>query len=369
MPKVMNESTRTVLRELAEWRPEAGVISVYLDIDPADRGGGWRIALEQELKRLVKEAEPGKDREATERTAEAILERFPADAPHRGGRAQIGFVAAHGERAIWRSLQARLEETAVVRDVGPRLAPLISLLERSQPVGVVLASRERLRILERADGTLADLEDWEIEMWSRDWRERRSPRRDPQRDGTGTTASGRDQHDQRLEHNRARFLKEAGELIEERYGDRDWQALLIFGDADVPGQLAQALGSLGRIAHECRGDLVRAPIGDIQERIESELMALVERRQADLLDRADEAVATGGAAAGVSEVLGTLEQGRAGHVIVDPGGDFKPHEDEAAVEAMLRLGLTTSAEVTAISDEQFAARLAEHGGAVALLRY
>lgn len=138
----MDDSSRSELRELAEWRPERGVISVYLDIDPADRGGGWRIELEQGLKRIVEEAEPGKDRAAAAAAAERILARFPQDAPHRTGRAHVGFAeVGDGGRDAWRRFQAGLGDSLVTRSEAPCLAPLVRILEPWRSSVSVCSSR------------------------------------------------------------------------------------------------------------------------------------------------------------------------------------------------------------------------------------
>ena len=38
-----------LLRQLNEWNPEGGVVSVYLAIDHTDRSEGWRIELKDRL--------------------------------------------------------------------------------------------------------------------------------------------------------------------------------------------------------------------------------------------------------------------------------------------------------------------------------
>ena len=66
-----------------EWEPDGGVASVYFEIDPGDRGEGWRIALKDEL----------------EATCFAGL----AGPPASGVRSGIGFLESAGGREIWTS--------------------------------------------------------------------------------------------------------------------------------------------------------------------------------------------------------------------------------------------------------------------------
>src|ERR671933_581267 len=66
-----------LVRELSEWEPQGGVVSIYFEIDPGDRGEGWRIALREELDNMA------------EAVAERVLRRYPEGRPHPSGRTQI----------------------------------------------------------------------------------------------------------------------------------------------------------------------------------------------------------------------------------------------------------------------------------------
>ena len=55
----MERSERTeLLRRLVEWRSETGILTVYVDLDPGDRGRPWRIALREQLHRLEEQTDP-----------------------------------------------------------------------------------------------------------------------------------------------------------------------------------------------------------------------------------------------------------------------------------------------------------------------
>src|SRR5947207_2880317 len=102
-----------VIEQLLDWRPQLGVVSVFVAIDPADRGEPWRVVLRKRLAEIV-EAEPDKHgrRPALAATAERIQRRFPGEAPP-SGLFQIGFceVAAKDGRDIWMSAQMHRDET------------------------------------------------------------------------------------------------------------------------------------------------------------------------------------------------------------------------------------------------------------------
>src|SRR3954469_1653487 len=79
------------IRSLLDWRPELGIVSGYVGIDPADRGEPWRVELRNQLEELV-EAEHDKHgrRPALEATVGRINDQFPEGTPP-SGRCQIGF--------------------------------------------------------------------------------------------------------------------------------------------------------------------------------------------------------------------------------------------------------------------------------------
>lgn len=346
-----------LVRELSEWEPDGGVVSVYFEIDPGDRGEGWRIALRDELENV-----PGE-------IAERVLRRYPEGRPHPPGRAQIGFLESTGEREVWTSAQMALGATTAVQAARPCLTPLVRLLDEGGPFGVVAASLERVRAFEWVFGRFEELDGWELEITNLDWRERKAPQRNPQTSGTGTTAAGRDQYMQRLDHNRARFLKQAGELIADRYGDRAWRRIIVIGEGDRPHLLAKGLGPRADLVHVVPHDLISAPAAQIGERTAEEVIHLNREREEQLVGRIQEAIgAEPGAAAGQDEVLRALQMAQVRHVIFDADYEFEPIDGLPPTEQFIALALATGADVTP-AEGLAAASLRERGGVAALLRF
>jgi hypothetical protein len=354
---VRPEAAKQLLGELIDWRPDAGVVSAYVEIDPADRGEGWRIALREQLG------------DVPEAAAAAILKRFPENSPLPENRTHVGFVSADGTREVWHSFQAHDIGIRVFHENGPHLGPLVAILDDAWPAGIVVVALERVRVLEWAFGRINELEGWELETTALDWRERKAPQRNPGTDGTGTSASGREQHMQRLEHNREKFLKEAGALVGRRYGERDWRELVVIGEGDRPKHLIAGLGAQRTPVHEIRQDLIRTSAAEIGERLEEELEHLNRTREETLVSELEEAVGSDvGAALGPDEVVRALEEGRARHVIYAPDGELDGGERQRLGERLIQLAIATSAEFTPV--EGFAAKALERReGVAALLRY
>jgi hypothetical protein len=361
---------RTVER-LLDWRPARGVISVYVGIDPADRGEPWRVALREKLEGVVAaERDKHGRRKALAATAERIHSRFPGEAPP-SGRCQIGFceVAEGGARDVWIAAQMARDETEVFDRDRPYLTPLLELLDEGAPVGVLAVSAERVRLYEWALGGLRDLDDWEAVLFTPDWRERKAPSSPNPARVQGTNSSGRDQFDQRLDANRERFLEQVGGLVDHRADGHRWRRILAFGDARQVEQVIE--GSHGQVEIEL-ADTVNVisenDHGRLLERVDQAVEDANRRREMELVKTALDAAHTpsGRGAVGVTEIERSLTEGRVRHLLVDaedPGPDLAPVEDHLVEQA-----LRTSADVTPVEGDA-AEALREHGGVAALLRY
>jgi hypothetical protein len=379
------------LRELAEWRPRSGVISVCLLIDPADRRESWRAQLRDGLKRVVERSRE-RNRElwvATKATAERILDGFPDARPHQPGRTQIGFVevAEKPGRERWYSFQLSARATEIVLWQRPYLGPLVELLDDGAPLGVLAVGAERVRLWEWSLGECEEVANWEPEFRKRDWRERRAPQSaDPGR-SQFTSAAGKDQIGQRLDANRERFLHETGRALAEPLRSRGWRALLAFGSKDQVETVRQTLEPLAAGLEQpvplqlvAEKDIVGEGERQVAERVEAALEGLNRDRELALVRRAESAThAEGGSAAlGRQETLQALDEGRVAHLIFDPSASFDGEAPRPAwgigeergpeVAEMIEQALRTSAWVTPVEGEA-AEALAAHEGVAALLRY
>jgi hypothetical protein len=371
-----------LLARLVQWHAPHGILSLYVHVDPADRSRGWRIELRERMRAAVEEASPHDDRRALEAAAREVLERFPENGAAPEGRGHVGFIELAPKRpqAVWRSMQLAPGRIEVVRSQRPYVRPLVELFAQGPHVGVVLASAERVRLLDWSLGAIRELEDWEITLFSRDWRERKSERSIPGR-FSWTSASGRDQFDQRMEANRQRFLHEVGSLVREEQNRRRWRHIVAFGNDEYPRELADGLGGAAHRLHVVRHDLVGAPEGQVGERVAQEVRQLNAHESLAAVNEVEEAIgAEPGVALGPQESLESLAEGRVRHLVFDAHRDYDgpPLEAELSYdqwadnlpvsERLVELAVSTKAEITPVYDEP-AAKLGPHEGVAALLRY
>jgi hypothetical protein len=357
--------------ELLDWRPGFGVITASVAIDPADRGEGWLIELRKQLNAAVGAADDGHDRgRALRATAQRVLDRFDEE-ELPSGRCQIGFCEAtdeRGARDIWTAAQMDGFRTTASYGDRSRLTPLLKLLDEGAAVGAIAISAERVHLYEWALGALDLIHDWEAEMYMRDWRERKARKPANLARTQGASASGRDQFDQRLEHNRARFLEESGRLADEQARKRGWRRLIAFGDPEHFRELAEGVQKGTEIGLTEEANVISEERGKVLERVNSAVAEGNRRRELELIERAVEGARTPGGhgALGPIDVQRCLNEGRVEHLIFD--ADTEDPELADLEDEVVERALRTSAKVTPVEDGA-AEALGEHGGVAALLRY
>ncbi len=262
----------------------------------------------------------------------------------------------------------------------PYLRPLVEMLDDNRRCGVVVVTGERARLLEWQEQALEDLADEEI-LTTGDWRERKAQRpRDPAR-GQALSSSGRDQHEQRLDHARSRFVGEIAGQVGQLSAARGWEEIVAFGEDKYLAELEQRIGD--RLVHSESKNLIPAADTDIAARMRALWVELNRRRELELIERAEERALEGGRGAlGLLETAQAVAEGRVEHLVVD-GARLAVPPEESLIEALaiegvpagtrtaeilIERALATGAAATPVEGDA-AERLGRHGGAAALLRY
>lgn len=364
----MSQPTLEDARALTEWRPPLGVLSVYLGFDPDDRGGAWRTELRNGLDAVL---EASKDAEhelrvALRATAKRLTERFEDGDLRPPPRGEAGFVEVaekEGAERWWGTAVAPVATACVEYGEEPTVAPLVDLSCRGKARGIALLSSERVRLLSSANGTLEDVEDWELSVTMLDWRERKSQSASNPARAQGVSASGHDQFDERLDHNRARFLTECGSLATRSLEENGLDELLAFGPpSDVESFSAGFNSAQARLTHGGDVELISTPKGRLAEVVADVAGRLEAERERELVERAlGEAKGGSRGALGLQETAEALTEGRVDHLVLDGAIGER-------AEPLVRSALAGGARVTFVRDE-VAAPLAEAEGVAAILRY
>jgi len=364
----MSQPTLEETRDLSEWRPPLGVLSVYLGFDPADRGGAWRTELRNGLDAVLdahKEDEHDR-RVALRATAKRLTERFEDGDLRPPPRGEIGFVEVAEKEGVehWFGTSAPPVATSCV-EFGPEpvVAPFLDLSRRSGARGVAVLSSERVKLLCCDEGTLEEIEDWELSITSGDWRERKSQSTNNPARAQGVSSSGHDQYGERLDHNRQRFLTETGGLAARRLEDDGLGEVLVFGHSkDVDSFKSGFNGSRAQLTVAGDQDLISVPTGQLTDLVAETVERIDRERDLTLVERAlGEAKGGTKGSLGRQETKEALAEGRVDHLIFDGAIGQE-------AESLIRGALAGGAQVTVVRDE-VAAPLAEAEGVAAILRY
>ncbi len=352
-------------RRLSDWQPPLGVVSVYLAFDPADRGGAWRTELRNGLDALLdaaKDAEHDR-RVALRAVAKRIIDRYE-DGDHRPPpRGEAGFVEVAekgGEEHWWGTGAVPSASACVELGERPALAPLVDLACRGEQRGIAIVALERVRLLGFDEGRLTELEDWELEVTSLDWRERKAQSGGP---AHGVASSGKDEYGDRLDHNRHRFLGEAGAMVGRELEARGMGRALAFGPASDLDHFESGMNAPNvRLAVAEKADLISVPTGNLRDTVAAAVENADAERESRLVAETLEEVRGGSrGASGLQDVGEAVGEGRVERLVIAAGlGE--------AAESLIRGALGASAKITVVHGPA-AEALREAEGAAAILRY
>ncbi len=391
-------ATDELVLAITRMRDPLGVVSLYVDADPAHANGarpGWHIAAENALRSLRARIDSERPADRA-RLLRSRLAQFDTAInvwlySRAAGRGRALFIPLSGDEPITVGLQIHLPD-AVALDQTAHVAPLLAALDAGRPTGVAVVSRARVRVLELRFGSSDELFALEFDEVTSQWGEIRGG-------GLANTAvpqptgASRDRHRHRMDERRARFLDAAGDRLAEVAAERGWKIAAIAGDPRLTAAVARPLDATGRIETatvEQSMDWYSA--GQIADAVAGALERGRSERRLGLASRAiDTARAGGPATLGLGETLYSLNDGRVECLIIDmagdrfgrrladgrlavagealPGADGEGHaEEEHLTERMVERALETGATVTPVEGPA-AVLLAPHDGVAARLRW
>ena len=178
---VPDDAALHALARPAALRP---TVSLYLQTDPriaanAAQTPAWLVTARNGLRDVTAALDDNPDRDARLRwrdlrhEVEAELEAL---APADRGRSLVWFLDLEGTLDDRYILQVPLRDSVVTLAEQPVIAPLIELLDHSRPVGVVLVSGERVRLVHWAHGRIDEAGEEVFDLEGSDgWKPYRGP--------------------------------------------------------------------------------------------------------------------------------------------------------------------------------------------------
>jgi len=379
------------IRMLATAQLPGPVLSIVLRTDPRDPANtrhtpAWQISLRTALQDIGEAVERDGSREqrlALRELAPAVqreLAELPAD---QRGRGLAWFVTA--DRSLDRRYVLQLPPSgdAVRWDARPYVVPLIEVVDRGQPVAIVLVASDSLRLVrwEQGQATEPGRSVYDLELG--DWRDyaayaAANPARGQQ------TVTNVEAYEQRVDAWRQRFYRATGATIADRLAGLGVSRVLIAGERGLTQAFAELMPpQLGRdVLADAAENLSRADPAAVAERVEGRIIA---ERIAEARRAAEDAVQAARegrpAALGPDETLQALAASRVDRLVLDPGHVFpvarlgsaaaralRRPEDDMVAECAVELAVAGGAEITAV-EVRNAPVLAEADGMAATLRY
>jgi peptide subunit release factor 1 (eRF1) len=363
------------LRELAAYRSETPVLSVYLNVDPTDRTRDeYRLELRQMLKQ-VENAAAAEDIEAVE-----VFFDHEYDWSGRGAA-----VFSCQEEGFWRtySLAIAVPSGATVAH-RPYITPLAELVDAYGSYAVAVVDRRQARFF------LFDLGELRVsdEFVGEDVRKLKRGRGSSGGHGRRGGAPISSQHEEEVVRRNVRGAVQAMETFCQRY---EPQRLILAGSDGMVARFQDALPKYlqDRVIGAFSADM-NAPEPEIRERSLEILQQVEEGRKEAVVDAVFTAAAKGGnGVIRLADTLGAAHEGRIQTLVIDRhyhepgyqckhcgyitdhalercpfcGGDFMEIHD--AAEALVTKVIEEGGEVEVVEDNP---RVKEFGVG-ALLRY
>jgi hypothetical protein len=338
-----------------------GVLSVYLDADPALAAGtppAWQTPVRTRLRELLDEARrewPRADRMALEARLEELEPELASLLERRDlsrGRALFAAIERGDVRRV--DLHAVLPSKVTV---APRalVLPLFAAWQAGRPAGVAELSWTQVALSEWEFGTVREVETIELGI---------DLAGEPGRPGTNPAVPQsfpeRDRFDTAVGTRVRARLREVGAEVAREATARSWDVVVVDGDPRFVQELETGVGPNGVALLPAVAPLAGVSRSETADRVGAILQDRRKAEQRRLVEQLDaSAVATRDAAA----VERALVEGRVEHLLLEAPsepGDF------TAGEVFLRGALETGAKITVV--EAASAEIG-HEGVAALLRW
>jgi peptide chain release factor subunit 1 len=308
-----NTITRGRLRRLADVRPERGrVLSVFLNLDPTEFGtpAARSTAITSVITEAAHQVEDADglshdEREALKVDVERVREALSAsDIAGNGTRAVAVYACGPADLLEVVSLR-RPVHSGVVLDRTPHVEPLVADADQERWC-VMLVNRRNARFFVGDGGGLEETDRVEDDVHR-------------QHDQGGWSQAN---YQRSVEKEKSDHLARVADVAFDAYKRRGFDRLLIGAPDELVRELEQKLHPYlrKRITGKLHVDVDDSSLDDVRSAARQAIEDWARRCEREALDRLTEGVGRGGrAAAGLSAVLGALNEGRVETLLVADG--------------------------------------------------
>lgn len=309
----INELDANTLRRLTDSRREKGkVLSVYLDLDPAQFATPAARSTEihsllDAAQRKVKQAEglSDEERSALREDVERVRQFLEGDGfSAKGAHALALFSSRGGELFEALKLPRSVSSQVIVNDA-PHVEPMAELSTPGR-WAVLLVNRRAGRLLTGSGDRLVEDEDFRDEV---------AGGRDQ---GAGTQSRGQGAVDEEAKDH----LQRTVEALRERTKRRSVERLIVASPRDLFPQVERALPPdlRDRVAGHVEVDVEHSGVDDVHRAATPLIEDDDRQREREALDTLEQGVGRGGrGAAGLDEVLAVVNERRVETLLIDEG--------------------------------------------------
>lgn len=308
----MSVLERVQLKQLMGYQPREGnkVLSLYLNVDPlnpANMKGGFKVMLDELLKKVEAGIQKDKDREIFSNYRELALKYVEHLIPK--GKTLVMFLDGNRDLNIQEELPIEITPQVYYRDY-PVVRPLLEVLEISESYLIVFMDREKARFLKLFLGSLSELKELSSEP----------PVKHRQTSGTDHLRS------QMVLQRRAaswsnKFIKSLVDTTEELMEAQAIDAIIVSGTEEVT---AEFIRLLPRSLKDKVVGTIRLPLNARQQEIMEAVLPIVSNREflaekelvEDLLTSAQKGEK---AVLGLNPTLSAINEGRV-YLLLYPDG-------------------------------------------------
>ena len=391
---------QTTIRDLIDLSDGLGVLSFYVGHTPAqaaDPQPTAPIEIRNQI-RALKAQLAGRDGALAKAVDKRLDRSGPAlEAlldPKASGRGRALFIAVESGETASVAVQVPFRERVVFHD-RPYVRPLVAAYDEGRPAGILVVSRAGTRLLRWSLGEIEEVARQGFELADE---QVATLKTGPAPSNPQLSQHGfldRDRFEDRVDENRHRFLRGVIDDLVTRAKEHGWDRLVVSGPPklrEVTRELLEAATDGVRVLQADQA-WEEAAASTIAEQAWPLLRSVHRDRERELTDAAMERALGGGAGAiGLRNVCQALNQGRVAHLLYDVDADLQGYRSEEGslharvegfaaqaelemtrepllVERMIEHAIGTGAAVTPIEDAGAVAKLAEHEGVAALLRW
>ncbi|MFP4498656.1 MAG: VLRF1 family aeRF1-type release factor [Vulcanimicrobiota bacterium] len=373
------------LKELLKWHSDRGILSIYLSVEARERNISqrWKAQVRSRISSMNRRSHDNKYLDSALDKAQSTLMEIPLEMRKRS---LVYIHDVEHDRTFIRSMQIPLENKTVWMET-PFLRPLVSVLDESPVLGIVVVCQELARVITWRQGLIeADREkeyvfDIGIDNES-----------SPASSGVGRlSGSQTDLYEQKIEVQRKKELARLAHRLVDVARHEEWQSIMLIGDQKLTDTIEENLPVKWQqnVIGKLDKNLIKASLSKIEITITSLLKKWKRRIENKLVENViNTAMAGGKAVTGVQKTIDAVEQYRVERLLFASDLQVEGYKDEKnaimieleeeekeglkkenyVIERLIELCYEASARVTPIEGKA-AEKLKEVGGLAGFLRY